>query len=153
MSEYIADGGHPGVGFACRRVEYEALRHIVDVVAAVENQTLRLVGKGLHLGDDIGTDMCRNLLEHHETFAVPTVAADSEAFLDQRENLLESQTIGTAHLSTFHTGLAEAQKIEVSTHHVMLGDEEGSCAKLESLEVLAIVLIVDEVAELVHAVH
>lgn len=153
MSEYIADGGHPGVGFACRRVEYETLRHIVDVVAAVENKTLRFVGKGLHLGNDVGTNLCRNLLKHHETFAVPSVATDSEAFLDQRENLLERQTIGTAHLSTFHTGLTEAQEGEVSTNHVMLGDEEGAGAEFESLEVLAVVLIVDEVTELVRAFH
>ena len=35
----------------------------------------------------------------------------------------------------------------------MLGDEEGAGAEFESLEVLAVVLIVDEVAELVGALH
>lgn len=153
MSEYIADGGYPGIGFACRRVEYEALRYIVDMVAAVENQTLCLIGKRLHRGDDVGADMSRNLLEHHQTFAVPSVAAYSEAFLDQRENLLEAKTIRMAINSTFHTGLSEAQEVEVSTHHVMLGHEEGSCAEFESLEVFAVVLIEDEVTEIVRALH
>ena len=103
----IADGWRPRIGFAGIGIEDEALRNIVDVVPMSQDEPLGLVGKGLHLGDDVGADMSRNLLEHHEPLSVPSVTSDCVSLTYERKYLLEGESVWATTHAAFNSRLAQ----------------------------------------------